>query len=63
MKSRGQTFRVRFAVLVLDGLIAAVAPAFARGKAQTFAGEVSDAMCGAKHMMDGTAADCARACV
>jgi hypothetical protein len=35
----------------------------AGGKAQTFSGEVSDAMCGAKHMMDGTAADCARACV
>jgi hypothetical protein len=63
MKSGGQTFRVRFAALMLGGLIAAVGPAFAGGKTQTFTGEVSDAMCGAKHMMDGTAADCARACV
>jgi hypothetical protein len=36
-------------------------PAFA--KDQTFTGEVSDAMCGAEHMMKGSAADCARACV
>jgi hypothetical protein len=32
------------------------------GKSQTFTGEVSDAMCGAKHMMAGNAA-CTRACV
>jgi hypothetical protein len=30
---------------------------------RTFAGEVSDAMCGAQHMMEGSKADCARACV
>jgi hypothetical protein len=35
--------------------------AFAAGK-QTFTGEVSDAMCGKQHM-EGTAADCTRACV
>ena len=29
---------------------------------QTFTGEVSDSMCGAKHMMEGNAA-CTRACV
>jgi hypothetical protein len=29
---------------------------------QTFTGEVSDSMCGAKHMMAGNA-DCTRACV
>jgi len=34
--------------------------AFAAGKSYT--GTVSDAMCGAKHMM-GNAADCTRACV
>jgi hypothetical protein len=31
-------------------------------KSETFTGEVSDAMCGAKHMMEGKAA-CTRACV
>jgi hypothetical protein len=35
--------------------------AFAAGK-QTFTGEVGDAMCGRQHM-EGTAADCTRACV
>jgi hypothetical protein len=37
--------------------------AFAAGKAQSYTGEVSDAMCGAKHEMDGSAADCTKACV
>src|SRR5947209_3536751 len=30
---------------------------------QTFSGVVSDSMCGAKHMMEGSAADCTHACV
>jgi hypothetical protein len=34
----------------------------AAAKTQTFTGEVSDAMCGAKHMM-ANKADCTRACV
>jgi hypothetical protein len=34
----------------------------AASKAQTFTGEVSDSMCGAKHMMENKA-DCTRACV
>jgi hypothetical protein len=34
----------------------------AADKPQTFTGEVSDSMCGVKHMMDGNAA-CTRACV
>ena len=38
--------------------------ALAAGKAQTFTGEVSDSMCGAKHMMAGKPdAVCTRACV
>ena len=37
--------------------------ALAAPKAQTFTGEVSDAMCGAKHMMPGDKAGCTRACV
>jgi hypothetical protein len=35
----------------------------AAGKSQAFTGEVSDSMCGAKHMMEGSAAECTRACV
>ena|SRR5437867_2941441 len=35
----------------------------AAGKSQTFTGEVSDSMCGAKHMMAGKKADCTHACV
>jgi hypothetical protein len=38
-------------------------PALAAGKSQTLTGEVSDAMCGAKHAMPGQAADCTRACI
>jgi hypothetical protein len=38
-------------------------PALAAGKSQTLTGEVSDAMCGAKHEMPGNAADCTRACM
>lgn len=41
----------------------AVVPALAGGKSQTLTGEVSDAMCGAKHEMPGKPADCARSCV
>jgi hypothetical protein len=37
-------------------------PLFAAAKGQSFTGEVSDSMCGAKHMMDGSA-ECTRACV
>jgi len=36
---------------------------FATGKAQTLTGEVSDSMCGAQHMMEGSKAECTRACV
>jgi len=39
-----------------------VATAFA-AKGQTYSGEVSDAVCGAKHMMAGDAAGCTRECV
>jgi hypothetical protein len=33
------------------------------GGKQTLTGEVSDAMCGAKHMMEGGKAACTKACV
>src|ERR1700739_1170718 len=48
-----------FCVLV----VAALVPTAFAGKAQTFTGTVSDAMCGAKHMMAGDDASCLRACV
>jgi hypothetical protein len=48
-------------LIVAAGLMAT--PALAADKAQTFKGEVSDSMCGKKHMMEGDAAACTRACV
>lgn len=48
------------AVILSSALIPA---AFAAAKAETFTGTVSDAMCGAKHMMEGDPAGCLRACV
>jgi hypothetical protein len=56
--------RVLTAVLgmqLLAGL--AAVPALAAGKSQTLTGQVSDAMCGAKHEMPGNAAECTRGCV
>ena len=50
-------------VAVLFALALSASMLFAAGKAQSFTGEVSDAMCGGKHMMDGSAAECAKACV
>jgi len=50
------------AILLLSAGMA-FSTAFAADKAQSFTGEVSDAMCGAKHMMEGSATDCTRACV
>ncbi|HEX4484659.1 MAG TPA: hypothetical protein VH088_00225 [Terriglobales bacterium] len=44
-------------------LVLAVAPAFAADKAQTFTGQVGDAMCGAKHEMEGSPAQCTRECI
>jgi hypothetical protein len=41
----------------------AAVPALAGGKSQTVTGQVSDAMCGAKHQMPGNPAECTRACV
>jgi hypothetical protein len=60
MKARIQHFGSLLAAAVLAvGLLGS--SALAGDKAQSFTGEVSDAMCGAKHM--GSAADCTRGCV
>ena len=56
MRSRFQSFGWLLAVVILSGVT------FAAPKNQTFTGQVSDAMCGAKHQMPDPAA-CTRACV
>jgi len=53
---------VVFLATVLLGASLAIT-AFAADKPQTFTGRVSDAMCGAHHMMAGEASACVRACV
>ncbi len=56
--------RIATAVLGIQMLVGlAAVPALAGGKSQTLTGEVSDAMCGAKHEMPGKAAECTRACI
>ncbi|HMK24237.1 MAG TPA: hypothetical protein VK466_18035 [Terriglobales bacterium] len=57
MKLRSQLSALFLALSLTTGI------AFAGGKAQTYTGKVSDAMCGAHHMMEGSDADCARACI
>ena len=55
--------RVVTAVLGVQLLVGLAAlPMLAAGKSQTLTGQVSDAMCGAKHQM-GSAAECTRGCV
>jgi hypothetical protein len=49
--------------ILLFGAGLTISPAWAANKATTITGQVSDAMCGAKHMMEGSAADCTRACI
>ena len=49
-------------VAILCVTLFSAAPGFAGGKTQTFNGQVSDAMCGAKHQMPGNPASCARTC-
>jgi hypothetical protein len=57
-------FTGKFAVtLATVMLAAALIPASFAANPQTFTGTVSDAMCGAKHMMQGDDAACLRACV
>jgi len=62
MKFGLQRFWIWLAALILTGVLS-LSSAFAASKADTFTGQVSDAMCGAKHMMAGNAAECTRACV
>jgi len=55
---------LRTGIIVLFSIVAiclSVSAALAAG-GKTFTGTVSDAMCGAKHMMAGNDASCTRAC-
>ena len=44
-------------------LMAGLNVAAPRPKANVYSGEISDSMCGLKHMMSGTAKDCTDKCV
>jgi hypothetical protein len=55
-----RNFAVSLASVVL---VAVLIPSSFAAKAETFTGTVSDAMCGAKHMMPGDDAACLRACI
>src|SRR5262249_42767048 len=68
LQRRGTSMRVdkQTAVTVATLLLGAaltVSSAFGAGKKQILTGEVSDAMCGAKHMMEGGSAKCTEECV
>jgi len=52
-----------FPMLVTVLALGLTSSSLASPKAQIFTGKVSDSMCGAKHMMEGSGADCTRACV
>ena len=52
---------VCFSVIVLSGVLAASHASAA--KLQTFTGTVGDAVCGAKHTMDGDELSCLRTCI
>ena len=62
MRSGLQKLGIALAGLLLTGILS-FSSAVAAGKADTFTGQVSDAMCGAKHMMAGNPAECTHACI
>lgn len=49
--------------LVFSAVLMAATFSLAAAKQQTFTGAISDSMCGAEHMMQGTAKDCTLKCV
>ncbi|HZQ90954.1 MAG TPA: hypothetical protein VFA60_04105 [Terriglobales bacterium] len=50
-------------VICVAAILALFSFATAADKPQTLTGVITDEMCGARHMMSGSAADCVRACV
>ena len=58
--------RSRFAIVLAATFLAVTlsfSSALAANKPQAFTGRVSDAMCGAHHMMAGDDAECTRVCI
>jgi hypothetical protein len=62
MSSTSSRFAVALATVLLSATLY-LSPALAADKPQVFTGRVSDAMCGANHMMGGEASGCVRVCV
>ena len=62
MRSGLQKLGIALGALLVT-VVLSLSSAFAAGKADTFTGQVSDAMCGAKHMMAGNPGECTRACI
>ena len=62
MRSGLRKLGIALAVLLVT-VVLSLSSSLAAGKADTFTGHVSDAMCGAKHMMAGNPAVCTRACI
>ena len=62
MRSIPSRFALALATAFL-GVTLSLSSALAANKPQAFTGKVSDAMCGANHMMAGDAAECTRACI
>lgn len=60
MRSVSQTVAITLGAMLLGAVLV---PASRAAKAETFTGTISDAMCGAKHMMEGKDEDCLRACI
>ncbi len=50
-------------VLLNIVMIGVVFSVLAFGASKTFTGVIGDAMCGAKHVMPGSAVECTRACI
>jgi hypothetical protein len=62
MSSAPSKFAIALATALL-GATLTLPSALASNKPQTLTGKVSDAMCGANHMMSGEASECTRACI
>jgi hypothetical protein len=58
-----RSVRLKSVHFLVTLLLGAGLAALAADKPQTFTGKVSDAMCGANHMMGGAASECVRACI
>jgi hypothetical protein len=62
MSSASSKLAIALATAFL-GATLTLSSALAGNKAQAFTGKVSDAMCGANHMMGGEASECTRVCI